>query len=62
MSMTKERPAREPVVYTVAEAAKLLGFSPKFVYDLTKRGELETIRIGKRILIPREGFHAKFGH
>jgi excisionase family DNA binding protein len=61
MSM-KERPAREPVIYTVEEVSRMLGFSRKYVYDMTKRGELQTIRIGKRILIPREGFHAKFGH
>jgi excisionase family DNA binding protein len=38
---------------TVPEAAKKLGISRNFAYELVKRGELPSIRFGKRILIPR---------
>jgi excisionase family DNA binding protein len=38
---------------TVPEAAKLLGLSRNFTYELVKRGELPSIRFGKRILIPK---------
>ena len=38
---------------TVPEAAKKLGISRNFAYELVKRGELPSIRFGKRILIPK---------
>ena len=38
---------------TVPEVAKKLGISRNFAYELVKRGELPSIRFGKRILIPK---------
>ncbi len=38
---------------TVPEAAKMLGLSRNFAYELVKRGQLPVIRLGKRLLIPR---------
>ena len=38
---------------TVPEAAKMLGISRNFAYQLVKEGKLPSIRFGKRILIPR---------
>lgn len=38
---------------TVPEAAERLGISRNFAYELVKRGELPSIRFGKRILIPK---------
>ncbi len=38
---------------TVAEAAKLLGIGRNLAYEGVKRGEIPSIRIGDRILIPR---------
>ena len=38
---------------TVPEAAKKLGISRNFGYELVKRGELPVIRFGKRLLIPK---------
>lgn len=38
---------------TVPEAAKKLGISRNFAYELVKRGELPVIRFGKRLLIPK---------
>jgi excisionase family DNA binding protein len=41
------------LTYTVDEAAKLLGLGRNHAYEAAKSGELPSIRIGKRILIPR---------
>ena len=37
---------------TVPEAAKMLGISRNFCYQLVREGKLPSIRFGKRILIP----------
>jgi excisionase family DNA binding protein len=41
------------LVLTVAEAAKLLGISRAFAYELVSRGELPVIRLGRRIVVPK---------
>jgi excisionase family DNA binding protein len=41
------------LVVTVAEAAKLLGISRSFAYELVKRGELPVVRMGRRQLVPK---------
>lgn len=46
----KERP-----VLSVDEASSLLGLNRNTVYESVKRGELPTIRLGRRILISRAG-------
>ncbi|MEO7443050.1 MAG: excisionase family DNA-binding protein [Acidimicrobiales bacterium] len=38
---------------SVAEAAEALGVSDDLVYELTERGELPCLRVGRRKLIPR---------
>ena len=38
---------------TVEEAAALLGISRAFAYEAVRRGEIPSIRIGRRVLIPR---------
>jgi excisionase family DNA binding protein len=58
---------------TVPEAASLLGISPGLAYELARRGELPTIRFGRRIVVPRaalerlvegelDGPHSKTGN
>ena len=41
---------------TIDEAAKELGIGINQAYAAAKRGEIPTIRIGKRILVLREPF------
>jgi len=41
------------MVLTVAEAAKLLRLSKNSVYAAVKTGDIPSIKIGKRVLIPR---------
>jgi excisionase family DNA binding protein len=43
----------EPLVFTVEEARYRLGLSRGGCYEAIRRGEIPSIRIGKRILIPR---------
>lgn len=43
---------------TIDEAARELGLSRNAAYDAAKRGELPTIRMGKRLLVPRGPFEA----
>ena len=38
---------------TVPEVALMLGICRNFAYELVRRGEIPTIRFGKRILVPR---------
>jgi excisionase family DNA binding protein len=45
-----QRPERKTM--TIAEAAELLGVSRNKAYDAAHRGEIPTIKIGKRILVP----------
>lgn len=49
----------ERIVYTVEEAATLLGISRPQAYLGIGRGEIPHIRVGKRILIPRAALDKK---
>jgi excisionase family DNA binding protein len=42
----------EPLTMTVEEAAELLGVSRGLAYEAARRGELPTIRLGRRLLVP----------
>jgi excisionase family DNA binding protein len=50
MEMFEEKVQRRTL--TVEEAAKELGISKASAYEAARTGELPTIRIGKRILVP----------
>jgi excisionase family DNA binding protein len=43
---------------TVEEAAKLLGISRGLAFQAVRRGDIPSIRIGRRILIPRARLRA----
>jgi excisionase family DNA binding protein len=47
------RQPEKPLTYTVEEAAKLLRIGRNKGYEAAKSGELPTVRMGKRILVPR---------
>jgi excisionase family DNA binding protein len=49
----REEFSEERYCMTVTEAARKLGISRNFAYELVKRGEIPVIRFGKRLLIPR---------
>ena len=46
-----EAPTR--LTLTVEEAAAALGISRAGAYDAVRRGEIPSIRIGRRVLVPR---------
>lgn len=48
-------PEAERLTLTVEEAATLLGISRAFAYEAVRRGEIPSIRIGRRVLVPKAG-------
>lgn len=54
-------PNKDRVSITVLEAAMTTGLKPQAVYRLVKSGEIESRRLGGRILILFEPFKKKFG-
>jgi excisionase family DNA binding protein len=49
--------ADAPRLMTVHEVAQLLRISRSFAYELVARGELESVRIGRRVLVPVTSVH-----
>jgi excisionase family DNA binding protein len=43
----------ERATLTVEEAALVLGIGRSAAYDACRRGDIPTIRVGKRLLVPR---------
>jgi excisionase family DNA binding protein len=51
--------AREaPTVLTVDEVAAILRIGRISAYQAIERGEIPTVRVGRRILVPRAAFEA----
>ena len=46
---------------TIPEAARLLGISRSAAYRAVARGEIPTIRIGRRLLVPTAKLYAMLG-
>jgi excisionase family DNA binding protein len=46
-------PVEDRLVFTVEEAAQLLGISRSFAYEAVQCGDIPSMRIGKRILVPK---------
>lgn len=55
--MTAARAARvagdDRLAVSVEEAAALLGISRDLAYDLVRRNELPSVRLGRRVVVPR---------
>ena len=47
---------QDRLVLTVPEAAELLGICRNAAYEGVRRGEIPSIRIGKRLVVPRTAF------
>lgn len=43
---------------TVSEAAGALGISRALAYELVARGELPSLRLGRRLVVPRKALDA----
>lgn len=44
--------AKLPPTLSIEEAAQVLGVSRGLAYEAARRGELPTIRLGRRLLVP----------
>jgi len=44
----------ERLVWTVAEAGRMLGISRAHAYELVARGELPHLRRGRRVVVPKQ--------
>jgi excisionase family DNA binding protein len=47
-----QTPSDNPTVLTVAETAKLLRIGRNVAYEAIARGEIPSIRVGRRVLVP----------
>jgi len=47
-------PSDRRLVYSVEEAAELLGMGRTFIFQLVASGEIDSIKIGNRRRIPRD--------
>ena len=41
------------MTYNIEEAAQLLGIGRNSCYEAAKRGEIPSVRLGKRLVVPR---------
>jgi len=48
-------------VFPIAEAAEILGISRAHAYELAHRGDLPTLRFGRRMVVPNAGLLALLG-
>lgn len=46
----------EKLVYSIQEAADLLGISRSYAYELVRNGTIPALVLGKKRVIPREKF------
>ena len=51
--MSEMRDRIDRLTVTIPEVAEALGIGLNQAYEAAKRGEIPTIRIGKRILVPK---------
>ena len=47
---------QEQQTYKVAEAARLLGIGRNLAYELVRSGQIPSLRLGRRIVVPKGAF------
>lgn len=47
----------ECMVYSIIQAAEVLGVSKSFMYKLARNNEIPVIKLGKRLVVPKNKFH-----
>lgn len=52
---------RERMTLSVEEAAEALGIGRTLAYEAARRGEIPTIRIGRRLVVPRAALDQLLG-
>jgi excisionase family DNA binding protein len=61
MTNSTAHAAAFPEVLTVDEAAKVLRISRQSAYQAVRAGEIPTVRIGRRLLVPRAQLEQMLG-
>ncbi len=51
----------ERATYTIEEVAKMLGIGRSSAYQAVRVGEIPTIRVGRRLLVPRLALEKMLG-
>ncbi len=53
-----------PLLVSVPEAARLLSVGTTFAWEMVHNGELPTVKLGRRVLVPRAAIEeiARIGH
>jgi excisionase family DNA binding protein len=51
----------EPLTISVEDAARLLGISRGLAYEAARSGQLPVIRLGRRLLVPRQRLYELVG-
>lgn len=51
-SQSRENAVIPPVLYRVDEAAEALRISRSVIYELIRSGQLRTVKVGRRRLVP----------
>jgi len=46
-------PLDAPLLLAVPDAARLLGIGPTFAWELVRAGDLPSVKLGRRVLVPR---------
>ena len=59
--MREGRHSPDRLALSVEEAAGLLGISTWLAYELVHRGELPSLRLGRRIVVPRAALERMVG-
>jgi len=52
----------QKLTYSIAEAGAMLGLSKSKSYYAASHGQIPTIRVGRRLLVPRREFHTMFSN
>lgn len=47
-------PSRDPLLYSVTDAAHALGIGRTTMWRMVQNGEVPVVRVGRRVLVPRE--------
>jgi excisionase family DNA binding protein len=60
--MSDQSGATERLTVTVEEAGRLLGIGRGTAYEAVRSGDIPSVRIGRRVLVPRHALLALLGH
>ena len=58
----RERDVGQTLLLNVRQAARLLGIGKNLCYEMINEGRLPHVRLGRRVLVPREGLRAWIAH